>query len=96
MIMSLICIIKNTIHFHLNGFAPGLVLKPRQTANRKWAIDGFHCAQHFVAVSRMLLMGCKCGLDLKMCLHVFAMSLNQGKMFLEEFKINDIVTCFNV
>ena len=73
-----------------------LVLKPRQTTTWKWAIDGFHCTQHFVAVSRMLLMGCKCGLGLKVFLHVFAMSLNRGKMFFEGFKINNIFTCFNV
>ena len=26
-------------HFHMKGFAPGLVLKQRQTATRKWTIN---------------------------------------------------------
>jgi len=47
---------KNTTHFHIHGFA--LVLKPKQVTTQKWAIDGFRRAQHFGAVSRMLLMGC--------------------------------------
>ena len=33
---------------------------------------------------------------LKVFLHVFAMFLNQGKMFFEEFKINNSFACFNI
>ena len=55
MILSLIYR-KNTTRFHIHGFA--LVLKPKQVTTQKWAIDGFRRAQHFVAVSRMLLTGC--------------------------------------
>ena len=29
-------------HFHMNGFAPRLVLKQRQRVTRKWPISGFH------------------------------------------------------
>ena len=36
--MSLICI-RILYHFHLNGLAPGLAMKLRHVATRKWAID---------------------------------------------------------
>ena len=85
---------KNITHFHINGFA--LVLKPRQVTTQRWAIDGFHLVQHFVAVSRMLLMGCKCGLRLKNVSTFFCIVLKLREMFFEEFKINNIFTCFNV
>lgn len=60
----------NTTTSHLNIFAPELVFKLRQTATGKWAVDGFHCVQHVVVVSRMLLMGHKCSLGLKTCQRV--------------------------
>ena len=95
MIMSLIYR-KNTTHFHIHGFA--LVLKPRQVTTQKWAIDGFHLVQHFVAVSRMLLMGCKVwSVGLKMFRTTsFCIVLKSREMLFEEFKINNISTCFNV
>ena len=40
-------------HFHMNGFAPRLVLKQRQRVTRKWPIGPCFCWDHTDSVNHL-------------------------------------------